>query len=385
MKNLEEYHSIKRVNILIVVLELFAGGIENGIVNLINNSSCRFQYTICCLRKKGVLEKRLNKAVNFYELKMKYGNDYSLPFKIYNIIRKEKIHLVRAFNEEPFFYSFFPSKFCCVPIIYYNGGRIFPEKKKKIIVERLFSYFADSSIVPSNDLMNYMIENIGIPEKKISVINNGVDLDRFNVFFDIIEKKRSLEILEKDLIIGTIGRLVEQKDIPTFLRIAKKILEVRSDITFLVVGDGNLKADLLQLAHDLSISHKVKFLGIRHDIEEIHNLIDIFLLTSRWEGMPNVILESMACKKTVFTTNIEGANQIIVNGENGYILQPGDVDGFVTKILSLDEKIRKKIGLNAYQQVKVNFSVDNMVKKYETLYINAIKNKKKPFLSASPI
>ncbi len=363
---------MRDINILYVVLELFAGGLENGLVNLINNSSGKLNHVICCLRQKGVFEKRLKKHVKVYELDMKYGNDYTLPYKIYKIVKQEKIHILRAFNEEPFFYSFFPAKFTRVPIIYYNGGRTFPEKVRRVFIEKILGTFANSIVVPSKGLKEYMSNNVRIPKKKIRIIHNGVDIDRFNISLNVKKKKRSLQIPENDLIVGTIGRLTAQKDIPTFLKISKKLLSIRSDITFLIVGDGELKADLIKRAQPYSISGKVHFLGIRHDIDEIHNLIDIFLLTSRWEGMSNVILESMASSKTVIATNVEGVKQVINDGEHGFILEPGDVDGFVNRILTLHEKKRKKLGENAFKKIKTDFSISRMVEDYEKLYIEII-------------
>jgi len=359
---------MKKINILYIVLELFAGGLENGIVNLINNSSDEFNHIICCLRQKGVFANRLKKAVKTYQLNMKYGNDYSLPCKIYKIIKDEKVDIVRAFNEEPFFYSILPARFARTPIIYYNGGRTFPEKKRRLIMEKVFGNRASRVVVPSKELKDYLASNVGIRNDLISVIHNGVDLNRFKNEINVVEKKRELRIPERDLVIGTVGRLVRQKDIPTFLMIAKRLLSDQNDITFLIAGDGDLKSDLTRLTKEYAIENKVKFLGIRDDIEEIYSVMDIFLMTARWEGMSNVLLEAMSSRKPILTTNVEGVNEIISDGEQGFILNAGDVDGFVQKILHLDYSKRIEMGEKAFKKVSKSFSIRNMVREYENLY-----------------
>ena len=88
--------------------------------------------------------------------------------------------------------------------------------------------------------------------------------------------------------------------------------------------------------------------------------------------MSNVILESMASRKAVIATNVEGVKQVIDDGENGFILEPGDVDGFVNRILSLHENKRKELGESAFQKIKTDFSIFRMVEDYEKLYLEII-------------
>jgi glycosyltransferase involved in cell wall biosynthesis len=362
---------MRKIKILYVVLELFAGGLENGIVNLVNNSSARIGHVICCLRRMGVFANRLPENVKVIELNMKYGNDYSLPHKLLKIIRREHIDIVRAFNEEPFFYSFLPAKVTRTPIIYYNGGRVFPEKKKRLIIERLFSNSADQVITPSDELKNYMINKVGVDKEKIKSIYNGVDLNRF-IHHGDKNKKKELNIPENHLVIGSAGRLAEQKDFPTFLIIANKLLQFNDNITFLIIGDGPLKKELQNITQNYGINDRVSFLGFRNDIHEIYQIIDIFLLTSRWEGMSNVLLEAMACRKCVVATDVEGVKQIISDGDDGFIVKVGDVDGFVDCIISLDKNKRDELGNCAYQKVKELFSLEKMIKAYEALYLKIL-------------
>ena len=362
-----------KITVLYVVFELYAGGMENGLVNLINNSSNRFRHVICCLNKKGIFSSRIRKTSIIYELNKKHGNDFSLPWKIVKIIKKEKVKIIRAFNEDPYFYSFIPSKVTGRPIIYYNGGRMLPEKKRRILLEKTLGNKANSVIIPSEGLKEYMNSVVGIQNKLMHVIHNGVDLNRFSKKVSILKKKRELNIPEDDLVIGTVGRLVSQKNIPCFLKVAKQLLVLNQKATFLIVGDGKLKNNLLSLATQMGLKHKVSFLGIRNDIEEIYKILDYLLLTSGWEGLSNVLLEAMANGITVISTDVEGVREVIQSGENGFIVGIEDVNGFVEIIRNLDMINRFRIGNNAINKIIKDFSIESMVENYENLYLKLLR------------
>lgn len=362
-----------KITILYVVFELYAGGMENGIVNLINNSNESFRNVVCCLNKKGVFSSRIKKESTIYELNKKHGNDFSLPCKIMKIIKKEKVKIVRAFNEDPYFYSFFPSKITRRPIIYYNGGRMLPEIKRRVFLERILGNKASRVIVPSQGLKKYMTSVVGLKENKMQVIHNGVDLNRFTKEVSILKKKEELQIPQDDLVIGSIGRLVPQKNIPCFLEIARQLLLLGEKATFLIIGDGKLKNDLISLATQMGLRHKVRFLGVRNDIDEIYKILDYLFLTSNWEGLSNVLLEAMANGITVISTDVEGVKEIIRNGENGFIVDVEDVDGFVNIIRQLDKQKRLLISKNAIDKIKKDFSIEKMAECYENLYLKLLK------------
>jgi len=360
--------TMRRAKILYVLYSLYAGGLENGIINLINRSSEEFEHIVCCLMKRGVLANRLTPQVKIIEMDMKEGNDYFMPLRIAGMLKAEQIDIVRAFTEDPLFYSFFPATLTKRPLIYYVGGKSGGQKKRRLILERLFAKRASAVVVPSEALRKHIAWQVGVKEEKIRVISNGVDVDRFEKPVDVMRTKEELCIPQKDLVIGAVGRLVKQKDYSTFLRIAKALLQRRNDTTFVIVGDGELRLDLECTAKELGIFERVKFLGVRNDLDRIYKVMDIFMHTSRWEGMSNATLEAMACRKPVLVTDVEGMSQIIRSGVNGFVFEPGDVDGFVSIILQLSQEKIKELGDRAFLTVRDHFSIEEMVRRYEDLY-----------------
>jgi glycosyltransferase involved in cell wall biosynthesis len=141
-------------------------------------------------------------------------------------------------------------------------------------------------------------------------------------------------------------------------------------VRLLVIGDGPLRQALETEAKSLSIIRQVQFLGYRDDIPELLNVADIVILSTNWEGLPLVPLEAAACKKPVIASDVIGVQETVVNGETGYLFKKGDAHDLAEKIKNLLEnpELRRKMGENGYRFVIQNFSLENMVLRYDALY-----------------
>ena len=181
----------------------------------------------------------------------------------------------------------------------------------------------------------------------------------------------------KEKVIGIVGRLVPQKGIDKFLYIASEIFKKRKDISFLVVGDGVLKEDLLKLSKKLGIYNDVHFLGFKKNALEIMKCFDIFLLTSNWEPFGLVIIESMSVGVPVVALHCRGAiEELIKNDETGLIIKENNYSKIAGKILQfLDNKEKQKFIIeNAYYWAIKNFSIENNVQKLMKIYRELLKS-----------
>jgi len=172
------------------------------------------------------------------------------------------------------------------------------------------------------------------------------------------------------LVVGTVARLSRQKGIEYLLHAAKTVIKQFPDITFIIAGKGPLESQLKGLSIKLGISDKVKFLGFNDDIPKLLSVIDIFVLPSLWEGMPNVVLEAMAAGKPVIATDTGGSKDIIDSGINGVLVEPKNSEALAEAILALlgDPAQRKRLGESARDKVKERFPIDKMVSKTEQIY-----------------
>ncbi len=370
------------VNILYILLSLEVGGLENGVINLINYAhDPRFRHVICCLRRRGDMESRIRKKnVSIHCMDSK-GDEVSLPFRLAALMRKERINLVRCMNAEAFFYGFVAAKLARTPVIFYsNGGRSFPEKKHRVWVERLFSHLTDQVTVNSDNLKTEMISQIGINPGKIVVLDNGVDTKKFDSrrFPDSGKLLKSLGLTGEEKIIGTVGRLSRQKDHKTLLAAFAKANRSIPLSRLVIVGDGVLQNELEDFASKLSIRDKVLFLGARNDTPELYSVMNVFVLSSFTESFPNVILEAMSSSLPVIATDVGASRRIVTEGETGFVTPVGDVDYVSQRLQYLLQTPEKavKMGQLGRKRVEENYSMDSMVERYESCYWRHLREKR---------
>lgn len=198
-------------------------------------------------------------------------------------------------------------------------------------------------------------------------IYNAINLARFHeTKVDRAIKRESLGIPSNVPLVGTVGRLTEQKGFSFFIGAVPWVLEEIPDAYFLIVGDGELSESLKRQALSLGVAHRVIFTGQRSDVEEILGCLDLFVSSSLWEGLPTVILESMATSVPVIATDIPGTREIVQDRYNGWLVLPGDSLALAKAIIEAlkDARLREEFA-NRAQQVVSSFSLESVVDEYE--------------------
>ncbi len=209
-----------------------------------------------------------------------------------------------------------------------------------------------------------------------TIIYNGIEIDKFS---EILDKEKSQKIFNIDnekFIFGNVARLHEQKGHKILLQAFAKIVKSHNNAHLLIIGDGELKEELISLTENLGISDKVKFLGKRSDICEFLAAIDIFVLPSLWEGQPIALLEALAMGKPCIASAVNGIPEIINHGVNGYLVNPNDIDNLYQAIVLLmsDHKLCEQLCNHGKITISDKFSAQNMANETAILY-NKILNK----------
>ena len=204
-----------------------------------------------------------------------------------------------------------------------------------------------------------------INKTKIRVIYNGLDFHEF----DSRPVKTICTGQDDELVLGNAGRFVEQKGQRFLVQIAKRLKENDVPFRMLLAGEGKLKASIIEMAKREGVEDRMIFTGFISDIKSFMASIDVFLLTSLWEGFGYVILEAMAGEKPVIAFNVSSNPEIIEDGENGYLVPFGDTESFTRRIISLsqDERLREKMGRQARNLVESHFHLAKTVKQIEQL------------------
>ena len=210
-----------------------------------------------------------------------------------------------------------------------------------------------------------------VPRKKIRYIPNGVDTEHFRPDPLVRIHLRQKLGLGDVFVWLAVGRFDEPKDYPTMLRAFAQVAKERGEAVLLIAGDGPLRPAMEALARNLDIAERVRFLGLRQDIPELMNAANAYVMSSSWEGMPNVLLEASATGLPIVATDVGGNPEVIINGKTGFLVPPKDPEALaqtMLRLMSLPEEERRWMGEAGRQYIEANYSLDRVVERWEVLY-----------------
>jgi glycosyltransferase involved in cell wall biosynthesis len=212
-------------------------------------------------------------------------------------------------------------------------------------------------------------------KRRAQCVNNAINLQRFQrTNLDQTSKRMSLNVPIDAPLIGTVGRLTEQKGYTYLIDAAALVLEQIPQAYFLIVGDGELADTLKDQAHVRGITNHVLFTGARSDIEEILACLDIFVSASLWEGLPTVIMESMAAGIAIVATDIPGTRELVRDQHTAWLVPPANVYALAQTLLTAlkDSQSRQEFANRAYQDIK-SLSIKSIAIEYEKIYSAALQ------------
>jgi sugar transferase (PEP-CTERM/EpsH1 system associated) len=375
----------RRIRVLHVVDSLRVGGLENGVVNLVNALDEKvFQSSICCLRTTGGLQKRLrDPGIKVFELHQKV-KDNLFP-RMRRILTDESIDIVHSNGYGTFFDSVVGAQLARTPFIVHCIHGIYwrdmgKMKMRRRIMQRLLSLRTHKLYAVADFLREYYIHVVGVPARRIDTIYNGVDIEAYAPIDQNArrDEKVKLGFPAGQILIGAVGTLYWVKDPQIFLKAASLVVRERDDVSFVWVGDGPLRDQLHKVARELNLEGKLTFLGSRDDVPRILAALDVFVLPSLIEGFSYSILEAMASGLPVVATDVGGNAELIQDGVSGYLMptkKPRLLADILLRLAS-DESLRTQLGQRARQRVEENFSLQGMVQTYQQMYLAGLRGRK---------
>jgi glycosyltransferase involved in cell wall biosynthesis len=244
-------------------------------------------------------------------------------------------------------------------------------RKAYVLLERVMANWTRPLIsVSDHTTRTGLDERIG-HRSPYRLIRSGIPVGRFHP--DPIRRsamRRMLEISEGEIVIGSVGRLSPQKNPLDFIRAAAMLLERNEDLRFVYVGDGPLRSSVERAIREAGAKEKVALLGLRHDVPDLLRAMDLFLLTSLWEGLPRVIPQALATGLPVVAYDSGGVAEIVHEGRNGYLVRPSHVEELVEKVARLieDDSLRSEMAGRAIHGFDGSFAEDTMIRGLEELY-----------------
>ncbi len=306
--------------------------------------------------------------------------DLTALIHLFLIFRREKPGIVHTHSSKAGIVGRIAARAAGVPVIIHSihGFGFNPYQKFFIrwifiFLEKWIAQFTHILIaVSQNNIEEGLKLGIGKREQYV-LIRSGVDIAKIKAnaqAADVKSLRKNLNIPDGKKIVLTFGPFKLQKDPISFVEIAAKVKKEIPDVIFLWSGDGDLRPKAEEKIKELNLQDTVKILGWREDVPALLSLCDLFILTSLWEGLPRSGVESLIAGKPVVAFSVDGVPEIVKDGVNGYVLKPGDKEGFAARVIRIlkDPELYKKFAQNASKSIDASFDIHGMVRSQEDLY-----------------
>ena len=374
--------SERRPLIAHIIFTLSTGGMENGLVNIINRMPAgKYRHLIICLTEADSFAKRITADnVEIIELHMREGHDFDCYRRLRKCLKQLRPDIVHSRNIAALEAQLFTLGLSGLKRVHGEHGReIFDldgSNWKYLVLRKFMRLFIDRYIAVSRDLEQWLTASVGVSPGRIRQIYNGVDHERFapDGAKPLALLPKSWQALDGMLIAGTVGRLTPVKDQQILLRavasLRGKYPALAKRLRVILVGDGPLRTDIERLSAQLGLQEVVWLTGDRADVPELLKLMDVFLLPSLGEGISNTVLEAMASGCPIIATAVGGNVELVDNGSTGALVPVGDQGALEHAMLNLlsDEQGRREQGLNARQKVCRDFDWEHTVASYMSVY-----------------
>jgi len=373
-----------------VIYRLDVGGLENGLVNLINRMpGQRYRHTIVCLTGYTDFRKRIQKDVPVYAMAKREGKDPSLYFRLWRLFRSLRPDIVHTRNlatleaQLPAFLAGVPHR------VHGEHGRDVHDldntSRKYRLLRAAYRPLIQRYIPLSQELAKYLERDVGVQPAKIVPICNGVDTERFHPAVALEERMYLLPagFADRDtLVIGTVGRLEKVKDQVTlaraFVELVQRFPKARDRLRLAIVGEGSLRGQVESVLSQAGLMSSAWLPGARADVPQLLRSFDVFVLPSLAEGISNTILEAMASGLPVVATNVGGNGELVLDGQHGYLVPRNDPVAMAERLgrYILDDTLRAAHGRLSRQRAEQAFSLGGMVDRYTEVYDDLTRNQR---------
>lgn len=358
-----------------VLHSLHVGGAEVLAARLARQLGSSYRFVFACLDELGPLGQQLRgEGFAVHVLKRRAGLDWKCPWRLARFLRQERVDLVHAHQYTPFFYALAARRlYRRPPLLFTEHGRHHPDypRRKRMLVNRLLLEARDRVIGVGQVVRKALVHNEGIPDHRVGVIYNGVNLAPFsNGRLDRLTVRREIGVGADDLVLLQVARLDYLKDHATALRTLGRLRRDRPNARLVLVGEGEERNAIQELIQKLDLSAHVRLLGLRSDVDRLLAAADVFLLTSISEGIPLTLIEAMAAGVPVASTNVGGVPEVIEDAQTGLLAPAGDDAALAGNVLRLmsNPQWRGEIVQRARQRAKQIFSEEQMHQAYRKLY-----------------
>jgi sugar transferase (PEP-CTERM/EpsH1 system associated) len=371
-----------------IVHHFRVGGMENGMINLINRMPAdRYRHAVVCLDGYTDFRKRIEREdVRFYALGKQPGHDLGLYWRLWRLLRQLRPDIVHTRNLSALEGQFVAALAGVNARIQGEHGRdvfdLHGRSRKYNLLRKLARPLVHRYIALSRDLQGWLVQTVGVPPERIAQIYNGVDSARFHPRKGERSPIGPPGFLRGgEIVIGSVGRMVEVKDYTTLVRAFLQVLEsepaARERLRLVIAGDGPSRAACLEQLRAANAADLAWLPGERPDVPDIMRALDVFVSPSLGEGISNTILEAMASGLPVVATRVGGNPELVEAGLTGQLVPPGDPCAMAEALsyyLGNPEECSRQ-GLAARERAERLFSIAAMAQNYMDVYDRLLQGK----------
>jgi len=370
----------RRLRVLYVVGSFRAGGAQRHCLALWQRlDRDRFDPRICCEERNGLLlEDVMSVGMPVIELgvrKLASAKALSAMHRLSEYIKNERIDIVHSYLFETNILAVAAARMA-------RRGRVIISVRainnwmgwRHRTANRLVNRFADSITVVSHAVESSVIEKEGADPEKVRVIPNGVEVSENGPPRHVArDSARSrLDLHRSGPVVGCVANFNRYKDHSTLVQAAQTVVADLPESTFVLVGDGPLRATIEEQVHTVGLDANFVFTGAILDASRAMPAFDLFVLPSLEEGMPNVVLEAMAAGVPVVATDVGGTPEVVVDGKTGLLVPPrcpASLAAAVTELIR-DTERAEQMGVEGRMRIASEFSLERMVDAVQDLYVS---------------
>jgi glycosyltransferase involved in cell wall biosynthesis len=361
----------RAVSIALVITDLDVGGAERAMVNLATRlDRRRWSPVVIALGAEGPLARLVRQAGLPCEC---LGADRRRPMQAV-------LHLARALRschpalvQSFLFHANVAARLAALPAgrPWVVGGLRVAERQRRwhLALDRLTAPLASGSVCVSKGVLRFSQEIAGLDRNRLIVIPNGIDPEPFDRACAV--PRAAIGIPDNAHLVLAVGRLDPQKGLSDLLAAAERVIPEASDWHLAMAGDGPCRRWLLeQIATRPVLVGRVHWLGARDDVPGLLKAANLLVLASRWEGMPNVVLEAMAARRAVVATAVEGTEELVLPRQTGWLVPPRDTTSLALALLEAarDPALCQVMGQKGRDRAMRAFSLEHTVAAYERLW-----------------
>ena len=373
--------NMAKLKVLEVIRQGQIGGGESHLLDLICFLDKKKVEPVCLSFTDGEMIRRLTQmGIVCHVINSQKPFDIKVQSQIVKLIHEEHIQLVHAHGSRAASNVLYSVRKSHLPLVYtvhgwsFHDDQSFFVKKLRGWSEKFICHYADQVICVSESNMNTGREVFGL--NNAIVIENGINLDKFNPDSSFKNLREEFGFSESDFVVGFIARCTKQKNPLAYLSALEKVHSTNSSVKGLFVGEGDMDEEVDAFIREHQMSDYLYRSPFRTDVPDLLSCIDVYCLPSLWEGLSIALLEAMAMRKAIIATPTDGTKEVIEHQKNGLIVPFDDVPAFAKAIgVFYENKVMKEECANqAWKFVTERFNAKRVAESVSTIYSEIMNN-----------